>query len=43
MINALVFEPFREITGGVRRAIVAEQPGFVGDLGLVAPDTFNAS
>ena len=36
MILALLFEPLGEVTGDLRRTIVADQPGFVDDLGLPA-------
>ena len=36
MLHTVVFEPFREITGDVRRAIVAKQSRLVNDVGAIA-------
>ena len=33
MIDAMIFEPFGQITGNVARPVVAQQPGAVGDPG----------
>ena len=40
VIHALVGEPDREITGDVGRAVVAEQPWLVDDLGPIAARSF---
>ena len=36
MLHTAGFEPFREITGDVRRAIVAKQSRIVNDVGAIA-------
>ena len=36
MVHAVIFKPVSQITGYVRRAVVAEQPRFVNDIGAVA-------
>ena len=36
VIHTVVLEPFREITGDIGRAVVAEQPRLVDDIGAVA-------
>ena len=37
MIDAVVVEPFGQVAGNVARAIVAQQPGPVGDPGFIEP------
>jgi hypothetical protein len=40
VVHALVFQPFGQITGDIRRAIVAEQAGLVGDRDLITARGF---
>ena len=35
MIHALVATPFSQVSGDIRRSVVAEQPGLVNDIGTV--------
>jgi len=36
VLHTLAFKPFGQIAGYIGRTIIAEQPGFMDDLGLVA-------
>ena len=36
MVHTVIFKPVSQVAGDVRRAVVAEQPRFVNDIGAVA-------